>query len=252
MEPIKNDPLPLLARDLPRIEFLPEPADDALPFGEGQAYLPLKTAKPLVIDLVADFGSYSERLAPRQQSLDASRIVAVASLLSQIQPDHGCIRVTGLDILRRHEMLWRVNAEGLDWEAKREELLGRSLHTVDINELAARLESAAYLRKQLERLWAEPATCEGQPQPAEHVVIFLSHGIFFPQGTKIEPAQVDRSCDCAFYYVRLEPDFVYLFDRIPKILKPIAPRIITSSSPKEFRKDLADLLRALGAPSAAR
>ncbi|MBI2682675.1 MAG: hypothetical protein HYX26_05575 [Acidobacteriales bacterium] len=246
VDPINNDPLPHLARDLPRVEFLPEAREDALPFGEGRAYLPVTTARPVLIDLVADFGAYSERLPPRQQNFDASRIVQAASLLSQIQLDHGCIRVTGLDILRRQEIFRRADAAGLDWEAKREEILKRPLHTVDINELAARLESAAYVRKQLERLWSEPVFCPDRHGPVQHIVIFLGHGVFFPQGTKVAPAQIDRNCDCSIYYLRLEPNYRYLFDMVPKILKPISPRIFKSESPKDFRKDLAELLRAIG------
>jgi hypothetical protein len=245
---IGNDPLPHLARDLPRIEFLEKMRPDALPLGAGRAHLPVETVRPLLIDVVTDFGAHAEQFEPRLQSWDSSRMVQVASLLSQIQPSRGCVRVTGLDVLRLKTLYWREAADRMDWLAEREKLLGRSLHTVEITELAARLQAAEFLRDRLQQLWGEPARCEGVAGPVDRAVIFVGHGVFFPPGTRVEPAQVAAGCDCRFYYLRLEPNQLYLFDMVPKILRPIAPRLTTSRSPEQFRRDLATLLRSLGRP----
>lgn len=242
---VEDDPLPQLARELPRIEFLPGARSDALPLGRGRALLPLRTQRRLLIELVVDFGAFREEMSARQQNWDASRMVQIGSLLAQMQFEKGCMRVTGLDVLRRQEILWRAPREEVDWRRTRQELLERSLHTVGVDELSARLESAQYLRRQLERLWSEPQACSGQPPPDERIVILLSHGVLFPLRTKVEPAQVSPNCRCRFFYARLEPSQYYLFDLVPKLLKPIAPKVILSRSPEEFRKDLGALLKAI-------
>lgn len=246
---IEDDPLPQLARDLPRVEFLPPSRNDALPLGRGRALLPLRTPQRLLIDLVVDFGAFREEMSVRRQNWDASRMVQIGSLLAQMQFEKGCIRVTGLDVLRRQEVLWRAPGDGVDWWQLRKELLARSLHKVDVEELSARLESAEYLRRQLERLWSEPEACAGQTPPDQRIVILLSHGVLFPLRTKVEPAQVDRNCRCRFFYTRLEPSQEYLFDLVPKVLKPISPRVILSRSPEEFRRDLGALLKAIEEPA---
>ena len=247
--PVEDDPLPQLARDLPRIEFFPASRNDALPLGRGRALLPLRTQRRLLIDLVVDFGAFREEMSVRQQNWDASRMVQIGSLLAQMQLEKGCIRVTGLDVLRRQEIFWRAPGDEVDWWQTRKELLERSLHTVGVDDLRARLESAQYLRRQLERLWSEPDACAGQPPPDERIVILLSHGVLFPLRTQVDPAQVDRNCRCRFFYVRLEPNQDYLFDLVPKVLRPISPKVILSRSPEEFRKDLGALLKAIEEPA---
>jgi hypothetical protein len=127
----------------PKAEFLHNPERGVVPLGQVRAMLPLRTGRPVHIDLVIDFGAYREELRSRTAKFFASRLLQTASVLSQIRPSRGCLQVSAMDILRLELFFRRQEPDELDWHRVRDHVLKRNLDVVGAGTLASRREAAS-------------------------------------------------------------------------------------------------------------
>ncbi|MCI0348764.1 MAG: hypothetical protein L0Z53_05005 [Acidobacteriales bacterium] len=238
--PIRNDPLPQLDRGLPRAEFLADPVLGVAALGTRGAILPLRSTRPLHIDLIVDFGAYREYLRSRGARFYASRLLQTSQVISRIAPTNGCLEVSAVDILRTEVFFRRKPAGELQWWEVREQILGRNLEVVDADVLASRLKTASLFAKFLEDLLKEPATCGLPGQDLERIVVIVASGVAFPPKTRVEPPPLE--CDCRIYYLRQVANPYYPFDDMPRLLKHLNVKKINLENPEEFRKELAELL----------
>ena len=167
VRPPKNDPLPLLGRDLPQVEFLADVPNDSLkldsfspplrarsvPYveptndqswhlGHGREWLPISTDRPVQVDLLLDFSGWTDpeqRLKPSAQAYRQAvgRLLQIGSVLSHLAPQRGCVRVITMDMLRLRTIHDRVAAD-LDWDAFQRSMTGLNQYTVDVNALEKR------------------------------------------------------------------------------------------------------------------
>src|SRR5262245_27753468 len=183
---IKDDPLPQLGEGLPPAEFLADPVMGIAALGKPGADLPLRTAHPVHIDLIVDFGAYREYLRSRGARFYASRLLQTSQVLSRLRPTNGCLEVSAVDILRTETFFRRKQAGELHWWEIREQILGRNLDVIEANALAARLKTASLFSKFLADLLTEPASCGSSEEHLDRVVFIVASGVAFPPKTEVE------------------------------------------------------------------
>lgn len=227
----------------PKAEFLHNPERGVVPLGQARAMLPLRTSRPVHIDLVIDFGAYREELRSRTAKFFASRLLQTASVLSQIRPSRGCLEVSAIDILRLELFFRRQKPDDLDWHRVRDHVLKRNLDVVGAGTLASRREAASIFGEFLQELIKAPATCGAPGENPLRIVLLVASGVDFPPKSEVEP--IKPECECVIYYLRQEQNPAYPFDELPRLLKRSDARKINFTNPKKFRQQLAELFESL-------
>lgn len=240
---IKNDPLPRLDSGLARVEFLPNPVLGVVGLGLPGATLPLRSARPMHVDLIVDFGAYREYLRTRRAHLYASRLLQTSQVLSRLRPANGCLEVSAVDILRTETFFRRKQATEIRWREVREQILGRNLEVVEANVLASRLKTAAMFSKFLGDLLTEPATCGSPDQNLDRVVLIVASGVAFPPKTEVEALKIN--CDCRIFYLHQVANPFYPFDDLPRLLKRLDVRKFDLNHPEGSRKQLSEFVKYL-------
>jgi hypothetical protein len=269
---LKDDPLPQLERDLPAIEFLPDvpreslfreaprqrfrtrrwdqwqPKDDrdstALwPLGHGREWLPLSGTRPLRIDVLLNFSQVVDpgmqfQPSPSVHQEDVGQVLQIGSLLSHLGVASGCVRITGLDIVRRHVIFERQDGRELNWDKVRDTVAKLDQTTVDVRSLEDRTRGGSFLRDHLARLMADAPACGSGRELPQRVVVVVSRELSFPGGAKLEPPAA-KGC-CRFFYLQTRGHELY--EGIWNLLKPVKARRFTVSDPLRFRKALAGMM----------
>jgi hypothetical protein len=148
-------------------------------------------------------------------------------------------------VLNMELLFDRRNARELDWEKVREQILGHDRYTIDAEVLAARHQAAPFFADFVQQLMQERPSC-GAPR----VIVILTSGVNFPQGTRREPIREDR-CECRVYYFRQVQNVHFPFDEARGLLRHLDVRKESILEPRRFRKQLAELLSSLQEYAAA-
>jgi hypothetical protein len=180
-------------------------------------------------------------------------------VLAQMDLPPGSVRLTALDVLGRRVLFQLNDVRGLDLPRLRERL-DKTLnpHTVDVDTLARRLESAEFFRAHMERALGDRAPVQaaaargGGESLAEPDRAFLLLGAptLFPYRTPVRRLEMKGGCGCRFFYVRRAGyregiAEVGLWDQLERILDPVNPRILEVAEPRDLRKALATIIREL-------
>ena len=262
VEPLKDDPLPGVDRDLPKVEFLP-PANpmrigrgrftsyltmDPWALGAGDLVLPVATTRPVLVDVVANVSlsevtnlRYSEAPEWRYQ-INAATLLQVAHVFSQMDLRSGCIRLSMVDLRRQKIFVDHVEVHALDWAAIRHDLETLNRNKIEVNALAGQKQEPAFLARYLEGLWTEPVSCQVSGSPPEHVLVLISDAFVFPDGARMTSVESGQMPDREVYYLRLVPVVGPRWDEIRSVLKPVQPVQFDIANSGEFRKVLAHLL----------
>src|SRR5207248_6057168 len=205
---VKSKALPQLDRDLPRVEFVRELLPEKEPaktegagelmerhtgpwaLGHGREWLPVRTERPLAIDLVVNFSATSDAgltntPSPTARRANVNRLLQMASVLSHLELANGCVQVSALEVGRVQVMRERVVAAAVDWNDLGREILTADQNTIDVSTLQARTKAASFLRDYLDELIAHPARCEGSSTAEQHVLIVMSNALLFAHGTDL-------------------------------------------------------------------
>ena len=169
------------------------------------------------------------------------RLIQSASVLSDIALSKGCVRISAFDAIKRRIELDPTPEKSMDWEALRQKLLGPDRSTISINALENRKDVPKFIVQQFEKLVAQPPCESATAGKPVHVIVFLSHGLPFPDGSQKVKAE---DCSCTVFYLR-QSDVFIVGDDLKQLLSPLSPRILTFDDPGQFRKKLADLLNTL-------
>lgn len=256
---LKNDPLPHLLDPVDRVEFIRgTDLPGANAFSNVRVNLPLHTNRPIEFDLLVDLSSHEptrkdsarpsdifRQPLARSRRVDdksyADRLIQSASVLSDIALSGGCVRISAFDAIKRRVELEPTLRESLDWPALREKVLGPDRETISINALESRKDLPKFILQQFAKLVSQPpCEPEGSAKPL-HVIVLLSHGLSFPDGSQKVKAE---DCDCTFFYLRQSDVFV-AGDDLKQMMSPLSPRVLGFDDPNQFRKKLADLLHDL-------
>jgi len=265
--PVKGDTLPDLTRGLPPIEFpsripfmnwgqgdLRAEREPGWSLARGVEHLPISTVHPLRIDVVLDFSEpdginlpdYKHAKLTGMFSQSAyfhylKDMLSMGSILSHLQPSHGCVRVSAIDMSRVHILLDRQDAAALDWKKLEKDLYSVDLDRIDVATMAKQHDRSAAVSRYLAQIANDPAACSAGAQPADRVVVLVSQHQEYPPHTPITPIQPEECQNCRFVYLRLTPYEFESVDPYRDILKPLHPRSFRFYTPGDFRKVLQDL-----------
>ncbi len=259
---LKHDPLPQLDRDLPPVEFLSDVPrdsvaerarpmnDDAWALGHGREWLPVRNRRPLQVDVVLNFSDWIDpqwRGAPsaflyRQR---VGRILQIGSVLSHLQVENGCVRLSGLDLNRLRLIFDQAEASQFNWDTAQGTVASIDQNTIDVSTVQERTQAALLFRNFLSRILFHSAACGPSRDQPRRVVIIAGGSYLFSEGTKLSGAWPEMPCDCQFYYLRADTG---LFDDIERLLKAAQPRQFRVATARDFRKALAQIIADLERP----
>jgi hypothetical protein len=275
VDPIDKDPFPQLLSQAPPIQFLPSPTEGLVSFGETRINLPVATQRPVQLDFLVDLSAYdqSENMnrpmalpprrnprrdlpgidvqLPRKKQTDIKyldRLIQTASMLSQLHLENGCTRVTAIDVLRRRVIL-PTTSETVEWRKIRQVVLGPDRNLISVSDLNGKREAPDFFAQQLGALMASDSRCVASVGKPLHVIAVLAHPVQFPFDHSKTKAQ--KNCDCDFFYIK-QIDDQSGSDDLKGVLSPLSPKKFEFREPREFRRKLAELVKALQKASEAR
>ena len=270
VKPPKNDPLPKMDRDLPPVEFISEVPNDALPVrdktvflprhrgapqfteaewppGHGMEFLPVPAPRPTRVDIILNVAphlepNYMARTSATQYRAVAGRVLQIGSLLSHLNIDRGCVRVSAVDLSKLSVVFDRVDGRTADWDKLTEQVRKIDHDTVSVDVLSNRKSTAGFLRDFMTNIMMDSSACGASTAKTDRVVILVSHDFQFPSGTHGDHLWPDVQCACRFVYLRIDSVSA---DDLEKFLKPADPRRVDVHSPEQFRKTVAELIEDL-------
>jgi hypothetical protein len=244
----KPEVLPELDQHLPQIEFI-DLRNGRAPVGE---YIPIHNQRPLRIDVVLNLtGDLHMNLRPtyfgrfRQWTVETALMGAV-SVLSQLNPERGCVRVSAIDILHLEETRDRAAADPeVDWREVRDTIRkNRDQSTVDVRTLKGRQQARDFFRQFLERVLSDSTGC-GRNLPAQdRAVIVVSDSLTFPEGTFDQTVSPSNQNGSKFFHVKITFNG-QAWDQVGRMLSELHPRKFSVNNPKDFRKALAEIITDL-------
>ncbi len=254
--PLKHDPLPEAEAELPPVQFVDLRSylerDDEVP----QLKLPIANPQPLLVEVLINF-SPSAQYTGRAPILrhNVSTLVQVAHVLSQLQLQHGCVRLTGVDVLGLRLLFDRVEADNIFWDRVLQSVSTMSPNVVDVSTLEGQKKTAAYFRDVVHHLLADKESLclgPGRHPGAERVFLVAGSDMLFPPGNRIEPVALTADeCNCRVFYLHGQLRLGDEWDQIHKILRPLRPRTLSMDTAGDFRKALAAIVADLQRPAAA-
>jgi hypothetical protein len=223
ISPIKNDPLPLLDSQNPAARFpdyTPEETnlEKVVPT---PLFLPVSNKRPLAVDIIS--------LDPYQRN--------VIGPLSQLALKDSSISVVTLD-LATQKVVYDSRSNGtFDFtDMLNAAELQQQDGTIDVSVLVNR-GNAGYLRRFLEQ---RMKSSDGKAR----VMFVVSSPIDFEEDAD-RPIALAADCECRLFHIQVPPHRGR--DDLEKILKSAQTRRLEVTSPLEFRKLLADIVRDLEA-----
>lgn len=254
---LANDPLPAAWRGLPSVEFL-SPATGGLDSlyrsdTEGRLSLPLRTARPLHLEVLADMTASDVYFGDaRNYEHYLAGALPIVKVLSQISLSKGSVSVAALDLDRHRVTVEQPNLQQLNWSPLKESLAaGNGPAVVSVRSLMERRHTPVFLRDELvRRLKAAP----NAPAPAgDPLVVFAVVGgpmdtYSFPD---LPPISLPNDAECAVFYFQYDfgekakagpPGAAGGVKKLEKMLRPLRVRTFTVRSAESIRYALGKML----------
>jgi hypothetical protein len=252
---LNNDPLPGAWRGLPSVEF-ESPAAGGLDGlyrsdVEGHLNLPLRTARPLHLEVLADMTPSDAFVGDaRNYEHYLAGALPLVKVLSQISPTKGSVSVAALDLANQRVTVEQPNLQDLNWSPLKESLASRNgPAVVSIRNLMEHRHTPAFLREELvRRLQAAPLA----PGPSgDPLVVFVVVGgamdaYSFPE---MPPISLPTGAEYSVFY--LHYDFpekagskgtTGAAKKLERMLRPLHVRSFTVRSAESIRYALARVL----------
>jgi hypothetical protein len=259
---MKEDPLPDLDRDLPRIEFIsgtPEYVmgsgmshaylDSVWPLGKGMEWLPVANKSDMFLDIVVNV---SFNMMLRGQSMqqwwvnypiNAAQMVQAASVLSHLRLNKGRIRISIVDVMNMKTIFDREDAQGFDWRNAGEVVRKQNRFTIDIDRLSFFTQVSAYFQAKLNEILEDGSSASSGGAP-HRVLIVVSNQQEFPEKTPIIKVVPQNPESTRLFYFCVNNRF-YISGDINEMLKSAAQKRFNVRQPRDFRKALSDLILEL-------
>jgi hypothetical protein len=248
--PLKNDPLPQLESGLPAVEFVDQ-VGQGWQFPAARLTLPVKARHPVEVDVLVNF-SPSALYTGRTRALrrNVSAFLQITHVLSQLDVEPGCVRLSGIDVLGLKVLFEDVDPETADWDKIVRAALQVSAPVVDVGTLQGRKETAAFFSNFMQRTVKEarPACRGPRGERPERAYIVAGSGMLFPNGTHVEPMP-PVPCECRVYYLRGHLEYGAMWDEMERVMKPLRPRRLDVEGAEQFRSALASIVADLEGPA---
>jgi hypothetical protein len=254
---LTNDPLPAAWRGLPSVEFL-SPATGGLDGlyrsdMEGRLNLPLRTARPLHLEVLADMTASEVFLGDtKDYEHYLAGVLPIVKVLSQVSPSKGSVSVAALDLDRQRVTVEQPNLQELNWSPLKDSLAaGNGPAVVSVRSLMERRHSPVFLRDELVRRMADAALA---PAPAgDPLVVFVVVGgpldsYSFPD---LPAISLSSQPDCAVFYLQYDPGKTGPrgptggIKKLEKMLRPLHVRTFTVRSAESIRQALARVMEEI-------
>ncbi len=201
--------------------------------------LPVSNRRPLQLEFISVLSAPEQWEA--QQDIVRSHnedVTAVLNTLSQMKLSRGSrMSLTGLDILQRRIVYQQEDLTSLDWPGFAEAFKKVDNYSVSVATLQAK-GGAGFLRDSVSQILSRPGD-------RLRVVFVISSSFVFVRGSDRNPIEMKGACNCLVYHLRFRHDPGDSFDDLEKILKPLRPKTFNLSSPRDFRRALAEIIQDL-------
>jgi hypothetical protein len=250
IRPVGDDPLPDAANSLPVVEFhnVTEGLDAYFhPELTGKLHLPAQTRQRVHVEVIANLSVTHEAAGLRRyQAANLSVLLPTLGVLSQFDLPNGTLAFSALDLDTRRVIFEQQNMRRLNWPALKEAVEKKQAGVVDIEDMKAQRERAAFFRTFLEERLAEPAGRPGSDDPIR-VFIVVGSGILFPGGSDLKPVTPPEDCRCRVYYLQYFVGRVNFWDQLFNLMKPLRAKRFQVVTPRDMRRALANLLAEIRA-----
>jgi hypothetical protein len=267
--PLRNDPLPNSWDGADSIEIVPDlPSPDRwfLPRATDKLHLAIDSKSPVNLQIIAS-GSWSDELSAEK-------------VLSQIDVPHGSSDLALFSYDRRSIFYEQDLAQPLDWPKLKSALATINPNAIDAQALGSRRENLEFFLEEVSRRVtdsrAPAAPAEAAPR-ALPVFIILAPPWNFRDGEKVHPIRVADDGHSLVFYIRYRSRSTQMnqssdmsvagtnsghpssvgdillpgpsseqsggTDFLEHTLIPLHPRLFDVTSPEDFRKALATILR---------
>jgi hypothetical protein len=260
--------LPDIDRDLPTVEFVnPDRIPPPIP-----EYIPIHTLAPVRIDVLFNLTG-NEQLSLTPNNPDSSRhpnlesgMRGAAGVLTQLAPAQGCVRVSGIDILRLKVVLDRSPADAAaNLDRVQRAIPGlRDDAAVDIHSLMGRTKVREFFHQFVDRIIGDNAACSPELVGARRVIIVVSDSLVFPEGSDTQPVMAPQDRSALSFYIRFSStsirvstadsaefpvpiDVRYSLDEVGHMLGPLHPRNFDVVAAKDLRRVVADIVQDIEA-----
>lgn len=241
--------LPELDRNMPAVEFV-DREQHPIPTNE---YLPIDVKRPLRIDVVLNLTNdmqmsveptFFSRL--RQYSVEGALQGSVV-MLSQLQPDNGCVRVSAVDIIHLQVALDQAPADpNTNWTAVRETLnKNRDAITVDVKTLEGRHKAREFFSRFIDKVVSDTSGCGSLAEHTDRAFIIVSDSLLFPNHSYEEPLSAPAQVGHKFFHFRVTSHSIPTWDQVARMLSPLHPRRFEIDSPMDLRKAVAKMIEDL-------
>jgi hypothetical protein len=268
----KNDPLPDMWRNSNAFEFWPENSDEREylfhPDVQDPLYLPLKTKRPIDLELLLDLTPAAEifRGNVSYYTRYLYGVVPMFKVFSQIDILNGSHEAAALDLVHKRVSFDQNGGNDLDWgEFSKTLLPENNPGTVSVKDLQDRKQSPVFLREQIVHRLNDPAiqrATQGEKPLHVFVVIGAPMDMYsFPQLPAIETG---NEGDCLIYYLQFNfferpvnarrrrfnhfegEDITGAVGNMEKVLKPLKVRTFQVRTADDMRRALAKIMEELG------
>jgi hypothetical protein len=276
VSPLKNDALPASWQDLPAVEIpnaIGSPDDLFLPNVTGRLFLPVKTRRPVRIELMLNASPVSAgEPSGMEQSSNKSLAGLIPALKAMAFMDarNGTLNVSVLDLTTQKVIFRQDAVHDLNWAKLKPALMDAKPNSIDVHALENRQQNAQFfltqVRERIDVVTPKAGLTETLP-----ILIVLSGPMAFDSGDNLHPLEIDHNPDAKVFYVRyhstgLPPANPFLAgprlggrtplsrsngipqkmsepqDELERTLKALRPRLFDVYTPEQFRKALRNII----------
>src|SRR5581483_9656907 len=144
VDPLSNDPLPILDELVPEVEF-PTQVDDRRELwaiGDHMTSIPVTNSKPTRLDIVLNITKRFRWDALYR--IDVQNMLESGSALGRFRLAKGCVRISVLDVLRTKVILDRFPVDRLNWTKLQESIAKIDQNVVDVHVLSNQQKVAQF------------------------------------------------------------------------------------------------------------
>jgi hypothetical protein len=166
-------------------------------------------------------------------------MLAVTSLLSQLQLASGDISVSAVDVVNQHTAFEQNAFRELDWTSLAAQFNRfASDQVIALPALESLKKRSSFLRELMEQRLA------GSDERAR-VLILITGSLNFERGSDLSAMKVEGDCNCRVYHLRLRLNTNDAFDQVERLIKPLRPKTFDIESSEDFREVLGEIVHDL-------
>jgi hypothetical protein len=251
VDEIDDEPFPEAFSGIPVAEFpITEQFGDLTEIEvTGDLVMPIRTRRPLEVELIAALSAPDNRSTERQRIRHTYNISRALTALSQLDPGRGSISISGLDLVRRKQLFDQRNVGELDSTGLLEAFAAANPPSISIDALAQRHLNPTFIKEFIEKQMAgrviEGGTELSRIDTPLKVLILVTGFTLFDDDSNVSEVELEGRCDCRVYHIRMRQNLRDLFDDVDNILKPLYADTFNILTPQDLRDAMGEIVEDL-------